>query len=736
MSEEIGRRAGAKNIRDTRIVSGETADRNRHEIYEFGPFRLEPAERKLTRGGEVVTLTPKVFDMLVMLVRNTGHLLDKDELIRSLWPDSFVEEGNLSNNIFVLRKALGNDHEYIETVPRRGYRFIGALRQLPNAEKRPSEPWELQNAGPADRSPAGPVTVVVPSAAAEMGSASPSRRSAIEARSAPVLLIGGIVVILLASGNWYLSRPLPAPRITAYTQITHDGREKALGGTDGSRLYFTQRSPNSIAQVAINGGEIAQLSIPLHAAQISLWDISPDGSNALVNTFEEGHGGTLYVAPILGGSARRLGDGEAGNFSPDGNSVIYSNQNGDISLVHLDSSDKRKLANVGTVAQLFRWSPDGKAIRFSKQDGLWEMSSDGTRIHSLLPGWKEGAPCCGEWTRDGGLFLFRANWQLWALDERRSLFRRPSPAPIQLTSGPIRWARALPGRDGKTLFTHGWTARGELSRIDVKTGIPQPFLDGISAEFVSFSPDGKFVAYVAYPEGSLWKANRDGSNRMQLTQPPICAANPRWSPDSKEILYMAATLDGHTIIRRVSAVDGTRLWLVSEETGDMHDANWSPDGAKVLFGNGTLFAPEKQDLRIVDLNTRQVTVMPGSAGKWSPRWSPDGRYIAAQVHPPIGHLPVFDLKLQRWSDLLVNGDVQFPSFSRDSKFIYFLRCGKGQGVFRISVTGGKEERLVHMSSWHLTGYVGCSMSLDPTDAPLVLRDTGTDDIYALRLERK
>src|SRR5579859_6974275 len=143
MSEEFGRLGGSRSIRDTLIVPSETVDRNRHEIYEFGPFRLDPAERKLLRGSEAVALTPKVFDMLVMLVRNNGHLLDKDELIRSLWPDSFVEEGNLSNNIFVLRKALGNDHEYIETVPRRGYRFTGAVLQLPHAA-----PAQLQEAPP------------------------------------------------------------------------------------------------------------------------------------------------------------------------------------------------------------------------------------------------------------------------------------------------------------------------------------------------------------------------------------------------------------------------------------------------------------------------------------------------------------------------------------------------------------------------------------------------------------
>jgi DNA-binding winged helix-turn-helix (wHTH) protein len=135
MSDEISRLGSSKKVHDPVFVPSGALDRNKQEIYEFGPFRLETTERKLSRGAEVIALTPKVFDMLVMLVRNSGHLLEKDELIRSLWPDSFVEEGNLSTNIFVLRKALGNDHEYIETVPRRGYRFVGAVRQLPSADK-------------------------------------------------------------------------------------------------------------------------------------------------------------------------------------------------------------------------------------------------------------------------------------------------------------------------------------------------------------------------------------------------------------------------------------------------------------------------------------------------------------------------------------------------------------------------------------------------------------------------
>lgn len=141
MSDETARQTEPESIHDSRSVASETVG----EFYEFGPFRLDPTERKLLRGNEIVALTPKTFDTLVILVRNSGHLLEKDDLIRMLWPDTFVEEGSLSNNIFLLRKALGEDPAFIETVPRRGYRFVGAVQQLPPAASTYLE--KLSNAG-------------------------------------------------------------------------------------------------------------------------------------------------------------------------------------------------------------------------------------------------------------------------------------------------------------------------------------------------------------------------------------------------------------------------------------------------------------------------------------------------------------------------------------------------------------------------------------------------------------
>src|ERR1700751_510655 len=149
MSDETGRRVGSKTIGQTLFAVAGHLGQDRAELYEFGPFRLEPAERKLRRGNEVVVLTPKAFDTLVLLVRNSGHLLEKDELIRALWPDSFVEEGNLTNNISLLRKALGDDPPYVETVPKCGYRFTGAVRQLPCPPAQRQEKTQFELAGPA-----------------------------------------------------------------------------------------------------------------------------------------------------------------------------------------------------------------------------------------------------------------------------------------------------------------------------------------------------------------------------------------------------------------------------------------------------------------------------------------------------------------------------------------------------------------------------------------------------------
>src|SRR5205085_1933155 len=107
-------------------------DRHEKHYYEFGPFRLQVHERLLLRDGEIVPLAPKAIDLLVALVENSSHVLSKDELMKQVWPDTVVEEANLSHQVFTLRKVLEEDKhgaKYIETIPRRGYRFVASVNE-------------------------------------------------------------------------------------------------------------------------------------------------------------------------------------------------------------------------------------------------------------------------------------------------------------------------------------------------------------------------------------------------------------------------------------------------------------------------------------------------------------------------------------------------------------------------------------------------------------------------------
>jgi WD40 repeat protein len=301
-----------------------------------------------------------------------------------------------------------------------------------------------------------------------------------------------------------------------------------------------------------------------------------------------------------------------------------------------------------------------------------------------------------------------------------------------LTTGPFRWTSAIPSKDGKKILANGMAPRVELVRLDQQTRQTQPFLGGISAEFVAFSKDGRYVAYVSYPEGILWRANRDGSSPVQLSELPMYPLNPHWSPDGTSILFSDRYLKSYI----VSAEGGSPQAILQGDEGKEADPNWSPDGRTIVFEVAGAFTSKDENLRFLDLASHQVTTVPGSVRVWSPRWSPDGRYLAA-LSRTAPMLRIFDMETRQWSALPVKGNVDWPCFSRDSQSIYFLRFAVDQGVFRIRLKGGEpEEKIWDLKDLHLGGYWAYSMSLDPTDTPLVSRDIGSQDIYALTLEEK
>ena len=394
------------------------------------------------------------------------------------------------------------------------------------------------------------------------------------------------------------------------------------------------------------------------------------------------------------------------------------------------------------------WSPDGGTLRFTKHHELWEVSTRGSVPRQLLP---ESTPlCCGHWTPDGAFFIFLSGdsllksphylpgAQLWALDERHGLLRRPPAEALRLTSGPTRWGSPIPSKDGKKIFARGVTIRGELERFNSRSKNFQPFLGGISAEFVSYSNDGKMMAYVSFPEGILWRANSDGSNPVQLTHPPIYPKLLRWSPDGTQLLFLDTPPGGNPKTYTISSDGGKPKPLLPEEKRPVTDSNWSPDGRKIVFSSCDCLearVASKSVINILDLTSHQVTKLPGSDGTWSPRWSPDGRLIAALSLVGSKDTRVYDLETKRWS-VLPTGRIDWPTWSHDSRSIYFLRLQDNPGVFNISLTGGRVERVAELDGFHHTGWFNGWMGLDPTDTPLLLRNVGSEDIYALILERK
>ena len=284
-----------------------------------------------------------------------------------------------------------------------------------------------------------------------------------------------------------------------------------------------------------------------------------------------------------------------------------------------------------------------------------------------------------------------------------------------MTSGPIVWDNPIPGKDGKKIFATGSTLHGELIRFDAKTSQFQTYLAGLSADNISFSKDGKSVVFTSYPEWILWRAKPDGSDRIQLSDTPLLPTMPTWSPDGNQILFFDASSVGNEKAWVVSSQGGNPRRLMPDDNGTETDPNWSPDGKKIIFSTSPEGgADPKSVIKILDLDSNSVSTVPGSVGLFSPRWSPDGRSIAA-VRMNSTTLNVFDIKTQKWSTPY-KGVVAYQSWSKDSAHVYFMNFQENPAVYRVRVADGAVERIADIKDLNYTGNTGMWMGLDATDA--------------------
>ena len=172
---------------------------------------------------------------------------------------------------------------------------------------------------------------------------------------------------------------------------------------------------------------------------------------------------------------------------------------------------------------------------------------------------------------------------LWVLTERRGWLSAGSTEPVRLTQGPLSYGVPVWSRDGRKIFTEGSRQSGELVRCKLGSGECATYLGGIDAEGVSFSRDGQWVAWVT-PDGGLWRSRADGTEKLQLTFPPLWAALPQWSPDGKRICFARLETGAPTRLMLVSADGGPTQEAIPGDKGSQVDGEWSADGRQLAFG--------------------------------------------------------------------------------------------------------------------------------------------------------
>jgi len=649
-------------------------------IYRFGPFELVVDAGELLKNGVRLKLQDQPFQILCALLDHSGELVSRERLRQQLWPEgTFVDfEHGLNTAVKKLRDVLGDDPDnprYIETVPRKGYRFLAPL----NRDGVPVIPAELA-----------------------------PRRHLWQSRTP--ILIGGLVIVMVITAVLFREISYePYLRISATRQLTFTGEVSIYPTieTDGRRVYYAKYDDGHLYSVPVSGG--TESSYPTRFAALQILHISPDGSALLVKDLfgsSGGHVSRIWLLPTNGGPARPLGDveGEIAAWSPDGKTIAFEQRNA-IYTTEDQGATYHLLVRTPGVPWWIRWSPDGQRLRFTLEDpktlisSIWETPFKGkpNPVELRLGGSREASR--GIWTRDGRHFLFRQvrdqRADYWVTGEHWSLFRSSKPFP--LGSGGVEMTSATASPLENTLFAVGNQASRMTFKFDPAGRQLVPFLPKLSVQNPAFSSDGKWMVLdqVQTRESVLWRARSDGSEWLQLTDPKMEVIHGRFSPDGKRIALMAKWPDRPWKIYWVSAAGGA-LHEINVPIANQADPNWMPNGQSILFGQPPRYLAEPDTPRAIyvhDLQTNSISKIPGSEGWFSPRISPDSNNFLA-LSSDEHKLAVYDFANSRWRVLVENPQERLgcPSWSPDGDSAYVTVYGKS--VLRIRIRDGVTEKVL------------------------------------------
>ncbi|MDJ0939511.1 MAG: hypothetical protein QNJ00_07080 [Woeseiaceae bacterium] len=508
---------------------------------------------------------------------------------------------------------------------------------------------------------------------------------------------------------------------------------------DGTRLYFNDFGGGlpGVLQLSRSGGEAAPFATD--SADPDLFfnplTISPDGANVIMNGFSPTVFATpqIWAFPTVGGTPRLLGVGADLEYSPDGKQVVFEDASATIHIANADLSDPREVASARPRAHWIRFSPDGARLRYTlmgQAKSIWEVPVEGGDPVPLLPEWRNIDHCCGNWTPDGSYFVFQATHdhrtQLWAVSESDGEISEP----VQITRSALDFRRPTIDADGKRIFAISWQLRGEVVRFDESSGrfSRLPGFESLSAEWLSYSPDGEAVTYISYPEGNLWRSNKDGSERKQLTFPPMKAMSAAWSPNGDWLAVVAALPDRPPQVYLLPA-DGGQAEPLSAEIAFENSPSWTPDSGSIVFSRGR--AP---GLQVYELESGSVSTMPDTEGLWNARLSPGGKSLAAESREGLTLLDV-----AAGSRTVIADRREFPVdqfyWDSDGQHLFIVDPfwkGPERTVWRIDTSTGSRSEVANVddviSAW---GVMGMWIGIDPAGAPITLRDLSIHHVYAL-----
>jgi Tol biopolymer transport system component/DNA-binding winged helix-turn-helix (wHTH) protein len=729
-------------------------------VCRFGLYEADLDAGILKRHGIPLKLQEQPFRVLTFLLERPGELITRDELRTRLWPEgTFVEfDGSLNTALMKLRAVLNDNSEnprFVETVPKKGYRFIAPVQVLPSSTEPARAPTALRTVETT-----APVSSphLAPETMDEEQSYVPAPIEITVGRhvslKAAALFFAGILVAVTIMWRYW---PMPEPRVRKISQLTHTGRV-APGSriiTDGARLYFLSREGgrSALMTTSIHGGSVEKLSSPFE--NTAIFDLSPDHTQLLIGPLAtEGDEIPLWIWPAHGGVPHRLGDVTASEaaWSPKGDSIAIV-QGNRILTVRRNGSAATELQKFSSSPHSLVWCGDGKTIRFTVTnpdrvtDEIWQIDSNGknlTRVFPKAP--PERHDRSGAWSADERYFLFTGGSDsrlgqvmdsisnIWIFRERTSFLLPGKRRPIELTHGPVSFHSLAATGDSDRFFALGTHPEYQLVRMNPLTTSYDVILPDAGASDVDVTPDGEWLVYSLRESGALWKSRRNGKQRSELTALPPGALAPEWSPDGKEILFTAFLLDKRSQLYIVPSSGGTpHPILPAAALGSIQTGDWSPDGKRIVFDyseHGDL------NIRILDRASANIETLPDSQGIVQPRWSPDGKRVVA-LNSKTHQIVLYALDEKKWSVLAEAASAQGLRWSSDGTYIYYQEMGDPeQAVYRIRPANPSvPEKIVGFgrmlnslaSQCHFTGVA-------PDGSIYVTLDRGGTDVYALDIK--